>query len=184
MRLTTLIGHLGLGLTLAGAAAAQVETRSKAPIDITANEAEAINSRCVVIWRGAAEALQGDARLRADTLTVYSKTKTAGANGQHSCGGSDRIEAEGAVYYLTPQQNVRGDHAVYSAEADQIIISGNVVVVQGLNVARADRLTIKISTKEAKMDSAITGAGKAGRVRGVFYPDKDTQSPADAAAKP
>ena len=66
---------------------AQVDTRSNAPIDITANEAEVINSKCLAIWRGAAEALQGQARLRADTISVYSTPKGVGANGQPSCGG-------------------------------------------------------------------------------------------------
>ena len=183
MRLTAYLSLTALCVTLAAnsAWAQQIDSHSKAPIDITANEAEVINSKCVAIWRGAAEALQGETRLRADTLTVYSKPK-AGGGGQSSCGGSDRIEAEGQVFYVTPQQTVRGDHAVYSASADRIVITGSVVIVQGNNVARGDRLTIKISTREAQMDSLATGAGKPGRVRGVFYPDKET-SIADPAAK-
>ena len=155
-----------------GAARAQVDTRSNAPIDITANEAEVVNSKCMAIWRGAAEALQDQTRLRADTLTVYSHPKGVGTNGQPACGGTDRIEADGHVFYVTPQENVRGDHAVYSAGADQIVITGDVIVVQGDDVARGDKLTVQVSTREAKMESNATGAGKPGRVRAVVYPDK------------
>jgi len=151
---------------------------STAPIDITADEAEVIQSKCVAIWRGAAEALQGKTRLRADTITVYSKVKAAQGKGQAGCGGTDRIEADGNVYYVTPQQNARGDHAVYSQSADQIVITGNVVVVQGDNVARGDRLVIKVSTREAKMESNVRGARKQGRVRGVFYPSQGDQATA------
>ena len=65
--------------------------------------------------------------LRADTITVYSTPKGTDANGQPSCGGTDRIVADGNVFYVTPQQNARGDHAVYSKAADEIVITGDVV---------------------------------------------------------
>jgi lipopolysaccharide export system protein LptA len=156
-------------------ARAQLDSKSNAPIDITANEAEVVNSKCISIWRGAAEALQGTSRLRAETISVYARPKGVGANGQPACGGTDRVVADGQVYYVTPQQIAHGDHAVYSQADDQIVLTGNVIVVQGNDVARGDRLTIKVSTKEARMESKVTGPGKAGRVRGVFYPDKNGQ---------
>jgi len=64
------------------------------------------------------------------------------------------------------------------------VLTGDVVVVQGKDVARGDRLTIKVSTREARMYSNVTGAGKLGRVRGVFYPAKTDTAPAAAAATP
>jgi lipopolysaccharide export system protein LptA len=158
---------------------AQVDTKSKAPIDITANEAEVTNSKCMTIWRGAAEAVQDQARLRADTITVYSTPKGTNSDGQQSCGETQRIVADGNVYYVTPQQNVRGDHAVYSQGDDQVVITGNVIVVQGNDVARGDKLTLNVATRDAKMESDATGPGKTGRVRGVFYPKHDdSKSPA------
>jgi lipopolysaccharide export system protein LptA len=166
-------GGAAAALILAAAATAQVDTKSKAPIDITANEAEVVQSKCTTIWRGAAEAVQAQARLRADTITVYATPKGVDANGQQSCGSADRIVADGNVYYVTPQQNARGDHAVYTQPEDQIVITGDVIVVQGNDVARGDKLTLKVSTRDAVMESNTTGPGKAGRVRGVFYPNKD-----------
>ena len=81
--------------------------------------------------------------------------------------------ADGNVFYVTPDQNARGDHAVYSQSRDEVVITGNVIVVQGNDVARGDKLTLSISTRDAKMESDATGPGKLGRVRGVFYPNKD-----------
>lgn len=169
-------------LIAASLAAAQVDTRSKAPIDITANQAEVIASKCVAIWRGAAEALQGDARLRADTISIYSSPKGAGANGEPACGAADRIVADGHVYYVTPQQNARGDHATYSAAADQIVITGDVILVQGRDVGRGDRLTLDVATHQAKLESNAVGLGKPGRVRAVYFPDAAGQGA--GAAKP
>jgi len=160
---------------------AQIETNSNAPIDITANQAEVVSSKCLAIWRGAAEALQGDTRLRADVMTVYETPKGVDAGGQKVCGATQKVVAEGHVYYVTPTQHARGERAVYSAADDQIVMTGNVVVVRGNNVARGDRLIIKVSTKQATMESDATGAGAPNRVRGVFYPDKTNQSASGAA---
>jgi lipopolysaccharide export system protein LptA len=158
------------------------DTHSKAPIDITADQAEVSNTRCVAIWRGSAEAVQEKTRILADTLTVYSRANGTGSDGKPACGGADRIEADGHVFYVTADQSARGEHAVYTQAKDQIIMTGDVVVVQGKNVARGDRLVITVSTREATMQSNVTGAGKPGRVRAVFYPDKTAQ--ADSPAKP
>jgi lipopolysaccharide export system protein LptA len=168
-------------LVVCGAARAQIETNSNAPIDITANEAEVVNSKCLAIWKGAAEALQGDSRLRADVITVYEATKGVDASGQQSCGATQKVVADGHVYYVTPTQNARGNRAVYTAADDHIIMTGDVIVVRGNNVARGDRLVINVSTKQFTMESSATGAGTPNRVRGVFYPDR-TNQPAQGAA--
>jgi lipopolysaccharide export system protein LptA len=183
-----------LALGAGGAAHAQLDTRSTAPIDTTADEMEVVNSQCLVIFRGAAEAMQGKSRLRAHTISVYSRPKGASANGQPNCGGTDRIVADGEVYFVTPDQNARGDHAVYTSASDQIVMTGNVIVVQGNNVARGDRLTIHVATKAAKLESDTHGRGQPHRVRGVFYPEKNENgapaspaqgsAPGDAAAPP
>ncbi len=174
---------VALALTFcASAPRAQIAGNSKSPIDITANEAEVVNSKCLAIWRGAAEALQDKTRLRADTISVYShlkgaKGKSGATIGQPDCGATDRIEAEGHVYYVNPDQNARADRAVYTAASDQIVMTGDVIVVQGADVARGERLVLNVNTHEARMQSG--GAGR--RVRAVIYPDKaataDTPTP-------
>ncbi len=164
-------------LFCAASASAQIAGNSKSPIDITANEAEVVNANCLAIWRGNAEALQDKTRLRADTITVHSRSKGVGANGQPDCGATERIEAEGHVYYVNPDQNARSDHAVYTAASDEVVLTGNVIVVQGNDVARGQRLTINVTTHQARMEA---GAGSGGRVRAVIYPDKATTGAAGA----
>jgi lipopolysaccharide export system protein LptA len=86
-----------------------------------------------------------------------------------TCGGIDRIEADGDVSYMTPTQAVRADSAVYAADADQIVLQGHVVVGQGKNVVEGDRLVIQISAHHALIESATPGAaGDSSRVHGVF----------------
>jgi len=171
---------------LATPAGAQLPSRSNAPIDITADQADVVNSKCISTWRGSAEALQGKSRLRADEIVAYLKIKGQDSSGQASCGDTERIEAQGNVFYVTPTQVAGVDHAVYTADASQIVMTGDVIVVQGKDVARGDKLTINVNTHEARLDSAVQGRGKAGRVRGVFFPNQPGApgSPAPAAARP
>ena len=175
-----LIMVLALGL-VGGGAHAQIAGQSKSPVDITADQAEVIQSKCLAIWRGAAEAIQDTSRLRADTITVYSKPNVGKAgDAQASCGKPDRFVADGHVYYVTPDRNARGDHAVYTTGNDQIVMTGDVIVVQGENVAIGDKLIIDVASHQARMVSDVTGAGKPGRVRAVYFPDKPAPSPTPA----
>jgi lipopolysaccharide export system protein LptA len=183
-RLTLAVPAL-LALALAaGPAAAQLATGSSAPVDITADEGEVINSQCLSIWRGDAEALQADTRLRAQVIRVFSSPKAGvAANSQGRCGATQRLEADGEVYYVTPSQAVRGDRAVYVAETDTITITGNVVVTQGRSVARGDRMTVKVKTGQVNLESTVKGRGKPGRVRGVFYPSETSDGDAAPASR-
>jgi len=162
-----------------GIALAQLATGSNAPVDITADEGEVINSQCLSIWRGDAEALQATTRLRAREIRVFAAARPGtGPNTQGRCGATQRLEAEGDVYYVTPAQTVRGDRAVYVAADDLITITGGVIVTQGKSVARGDRMTVKVKTGQVQLESTAKGRGKPGRVRGVFYPDQAAQTAA------
>ena len=162
-------------LLAATGAQAQIAASSDAPVDVTADRLEAQNQNCTAVWSGSAEAVQDQSRLRANTITLVNR-KNEGRGG--GCGILERMEAMGEVFYVTPQQTVRSDSAVYSAANDTLIMSGQVIVAQGDNVLRGDRLSIVIKTGQATMETGSKGRGKPGRVRGVFYPNKSGQGAA------
>eukprot|EP01035_Chromulina_nebulosa_P054876 gene54876-75183_t len=127
------VKHTGLAVAVAvgvlfGAGGALAQLDPRAPIDITADSSEVIQSLCQSTWSGAVEALQGRTRLRADSVRMYSQKKG------DTCGASDRMEAAGQVYFVTPERTVRADAAVYSFGGESITLSGNVIVVQGRSV--------------------------------------------------
>ena len=172
------IALVGAVLAIASPAAAQLASRSDAPVDITADEFEVLNGQCQGIWRGKAEALQDTTRLRADVLKIFYKTGPAKPGGSGSaCGDMDRMEAQGSVYYVTPQQKVRSDAAVYEAGSTTITLIGNVVAVEGNNVLTGDRMVFNTQTGSGQMQGSSKG-GKT-RPRGVFYPSQSatTSSP-------
>ena len=105
---------------------------------------------------GRAELTQGDSRIRADNIE-------AGLNG----GTLTRVEASGSVYFVTPEQTIRGDRAVYTPNNDTIILTGDVILTQGENVITGARLVYNTRTESAQMQG-----GSGGRVQGVFYPGR------------
>lgn len=103
--------------------------------------------------RGRAEVTQGTNRLRADAIRGYT------TNGELT-----RVEATGNVYFVTPDQSMRGSRAVYTLNDGQVLVTGDVILTQGQNVLTGGRLVYNVRTETARIESAGT------RVRGVFYP--------------
>jgi lipopolysaccharide export system protein LptA len=173
--------HLTAGLLLCAAvlmaepAAAQFAAGG-GPIDITADELELVDAQHLAIWRGSVEAVQNSNRLHADVLNIFfngqpsSGSSSTGAPGRN-WGKVQRMDAQGSIYFVTPTQTARGDHAVYELGSDTITITGDVIVVQGQSVVHGDRLLVDLKTNRATMVSDARGRGAPGRVRGVFYPN-------------
>jgi lipopolysaccharide export system protein LptA len=162
---------------LPGAALGQLAPSTSGPIDVSADQLGVQNKQCLASYKGSVEALQGTSRLRANSLDVYAKpggAQTASTGGVSTkCGDIERLVADGSVYYATPQEVVRGDHAVYLADSKTITVTGDVVISQGKNVVVGNRLVINTDTGEATMESDVKGRGQPGRVRSVIYPGQN-----------
>lgn len=105
--------------------------------------------------RGRAELVQGGNRLRADQIAGFNQS------------GDSRLEATGNVYFVTPEQTIRGDRATYDTAGGVIVVTGDVILTQGENVMTGARLTYNVRTESARIEG---GAGA--RVQGVFYPER------------
>lgn len=162
-----------LMLSGAPALAQGLGPNSDGPLDITADELEVQNKTCISVWRGRAEALQGQSRLRADLLRAVFAPTAGGGIGANACGDLIRLEAEGSVFYVTSkEQRVRGDAGTYAVESETVTLTGDVVAVQGQNVLRGTRMVFNTKTGEGRMMGNSTGRNQGSRPRGVFYPSK------------
>ncbi len=106
---------------------------------------------------GEAEIVQATNRLRANRIVG---TRGAG-------GAITRAEASGDVYFVTTDQSLRGDRAVFTPGNDEIVLTGDVVLTQGRNVLTGERVVYNTRTEAARID----GGGGTGRIQGVFYPE-------------
>jgi lipopolysaccharide export system protein LptA len=188
------------GLLLCGQAMAQTPAPA-APgggfkvYDISSDNLTRIDAEHRVIYTGAVEAVidGGKARLTCDTLTVNfygpgegpnaqgagaapAPKKTADVSSDTSGGNVKQLLAEGHAFYTTQNETARSDHMVYDAEPDIITLTGGVIVVQGKNVMRGDKMVINQKTGETDATSAATGRNNPNRVRSVIYNDNNTQN--------
>ena len=105
--------------------------------------------------KGRAELVQGANRFRANQIEGFNQS------------GDSRLVATGDVYFVTPEQTIRGDRATYDTASGIIVLTGDVILTQGDNVMTGGRLVYNTRTEAAQMEG---GAG--GRVQGVFTPQQ------------
>lgn len=141
-------------------AQAQFARNNNAPIDATADNI--LNSAGVTTLSGQVDVRQGGTRILADKMKIYSGgTGVASATSDIS-----RIEATGNFYYITPEQEVKGDNGVYTQANDTFTVTGDVILLQGENVVTGTKLIYNLTTEEARVVGSCKGrrCGKQGRV--------------------
>ncbi len=151
------------------------------------------------VWTGSVEVVQKDARLVCDKLTVYTYGPNEGPNAQAkpaapaakapaaagpddlSTGSIKQMIAEGHVFYVTQNETARGERGVYDAEPDTITMTGNVVMVQGKNVVRSDKMVMDRKTSQTTVSSDAMGRNNPNRVRAVIYNDNNQNGQGQAS---
>ncbi|MDP6952491.1 MAG: LptA/OstA family protein [Alphaproteobacteria bacterium] len=164
-----LLFALMLALALTGPAAAQFESDSNAPVEITADAMEWMNEEGIAIARGNADAVQGRYRLRADVLTAY---VNQGEN--TSPNRIRRIDAEGNVTLTTPTESARGQAGTYDVERKVVVLEGSVVLTQGTTVLRGEHLVMDLVSGRSTLQGGASGniqPADDGRVKMIFEPE-------------
>ena len=84
-----------------------------------------------------------------------------------------KIEAKGDVIIESDQdQTTTSDWALYDLPSQLVTVGGNVVLTQGKNVLKGDRLVIDLKTGESRFENTgNTAAG--GRIRALFMPKQN-----------
>lgn len=164
-------------LVVGGSAGAQ--TTGSEPYLVGADNWHADGVNHIQYYDGRVEVTQGDKRLRADHVKITHLQGAGGGNSNDSSGWGEiaTIEATGNVYYVTPNEQMKGESAVYTKADDTMVITGDVVLQQGQNVMTGDRLTTIVSTGTSTFDSQANTENH-GRVHAVFYPDSNSASSA------
>ena len=130
---------IALGLPATVAFSAQDATRQ--PVQYGADSGEYTPDGFAL--RGRAEVTQGTNRIRADAIRGFT------TNGQLT-----RVEASGNVYFVTPDQSMRGNNAVYNLNDGSVVVTGDVILTQGQNVLSGGRLVYNVRTETARIESA------------------------------
>jgi lipopolysaccharide export system protein LptA len=157
------------------------------PIEITADSLEVVQDRKIATFAGKVDAVQGDLVLTADQLRVHYGDEAGAAPGPPGMGSIRRIEAEGNVFLSSPRETAQGDSGVYDVTANQLTMEGAVVLTQGENVIRGQRLEVDLVSGRSRMFAAVpsTEGGEAPqRVRALFTPESSTEPSAGPTDQP
>jgi lipopolysaccharide export system protein LptA len=96
-------------------------------------------------------------------------------------GGSSqirRLEAKGNVVVTQKDQVVTGETAVFDTKTNLVTMLGGVVLTQGKNVLRGDRLLVDMTTGVSRVES------DSGRVQGLFQSSGQGGGPLTPGASP
>ena len=165
---------------------------SRAPIQIDASKLEYFDKEQRLVYSGGVLAKQGDATLKAASLTIFftkeeegkaSKTASASAGAANALGGGDnqvrRMEAAGPVTITNKTQVGTGDRGVYDRVENKVYLIGNPVLTEGPHVVRGSeqsQLIYDLNTGRAQ----ISG----GRVQSLITPSQGSPGDRSKPARP
>jgi lipopolysaccharide export system protein LptA len=175
------------------------------PVKIDANRLEVHDKDKLAVFSGNVYVQQGDTNMRCPELKVYYEGEVKGAPKNSSAPASEtksppapasapagkasttennvqqrirRLEALGGVIVNSKDQKATGDRADFDIKANTVTLFGNVVVTQGPNVMKGDKLIVDLTTSRARMEAGTKTTP--GRVQGLFVPgsmkEKDAET--------
>jgi lipopolysaccharide export system protein LptA len=122
------------------------------PIAIEASRLEVRDKSKVATFSGNVKVVQGDTTLRCKSLVVFyedqgtpgaAKAATPGPGGSQQI---SKLEARGGVIVTQKDQTATGELGLFDMRTQVVTLSGGVVVSQGQNVVRGDRLEVDLTT--------------------------------------
>jgi lipopolysaccharide export system protein LptA len=153
------------------------------PVHIVAARLEVRDKDKVATFSGKVHVTQGDTDMRCKTLVVFyeqgdenaaagkaMKTDNPGPGGEQRI---KRLEAHGDVVVTQKDQTAVGNLGVFDMKTNTVTLTGKVVMTQGKNVLRGDRLVVDLTTGVSKVESDKNGSG---RVEGLFQPGSQSPS--------
>jgi lipopolysaccharide export system protein LptA len=188
-----------LVLGMPGPAAAQNQVqgalqgqKSSEPIHIEAMTLEIRDKDKTATFSGNVKVVQGDTTMTCRSLVVFygpeegsggtkppavpTPTETQAAPAMPQGGNIRRAEARGEVTVVSKDQNATGDLGVYDMKTKTVTLTGNVVVSQGKNVVRGERVVVNTATGDARVESKVEpGVAAHDRIRVLIQPAKDAK---------
>ena len=163
------------------------------PVHIEAATLEVRDKDKVATFSGDVKVKQGDTGLRCKSLVVFyegndadGKTLQAASPGPGGQQKIKRLEAHGGVVVTQKEQTATGETGIFDMKTNTVTLNGNVVMTQGQNVLRGDRLVVDLTSGVSRVESGKNGQG---RVQGLFQPgsgslDLKSGTPGGLAPRP
>jgi lipopolysaccharide export system protein LptA len=177
------------------------------PIQIESATLEMRDKKKEATFAGNVKVIQGDTTMTSKTLVVFYESSSAAAApatntpaatsktaakaaptqaapiqsatpGPGGASSIKRLEARGNVVVTQKDQIVTGETAVFDTKTNLVTMLGGVVLTQGKNVLRGDRLLVDMTTGVSRVES------DSGRVQGLFQSSGQGGPPLPGAPPP
>ncbi|MGZ3411255.1 MAG: lipopolysaccharide transport periplasmic protein LptA [Rhizomicrobium sp.] len=143
------------------------------PVKIDAARLEVRDKNKIATFSGNVQVVQGDTTLKCKTLAVFydqegsGSTLAAAKPGPAGQSRIRRLEAKGGVEVTQKDQVATGETGLFDMASNTVTLSGNVIVKQGQNVLRGERLVVDLTSGVSRVEAGKSGNG---RVQGLFLP--------------
>lgn len=147
------IAATGLPALAQGVVFGGIKADPKAPVELAADSLSVDQASGAAVFTGNVVIGQGQMRLSAGQVTV-----------QYAQGDQSKIKtltATGGVTLVNGPDAAEAARAVYDVASGKVDLSGDVVLTQGQNVLRGDRMSVDLTSGTAQVD---------GRVRSILQP--------------
>lgn len=136
------------------------------PVQIEAASLEVRDKEKKATFSGNVKVVQGDTTMRCKSLVVFyeqqdqkgqqsgAQTMKAAAPGPGGSSSISKLEASGGVTVTQKDQVATGDTALFDMKTNTVTLQGKVVVSQGKNVMRGDRLVVDLTSGVSRVDGA------------------------------
>ncbi|WP_157014211.1 LptA/OstA family protein [Mesorhizobium xinjiangense] len=149
------------------------------PIQIESDKLEVQDAESKAIFTGNVNVVQGPTLMKSGRMVVhYSRESdeaetTAGPTGASNI---ERIEVVDDVYVKSESQVATADKATFDMKSEVLVMTGKeVVLTDGGNVIVGCKLTVQMTTGEAKLDGCPTPGKASGRVKMLLQPGTQDQ---------
>jgi lipopolysaccharide export system protein LptA len=153
----------------------------KEPIFITADTLEYDYKGNVVVYRGDVIAVQGDTKVRSDTLTVTLAAQKKDGPADPAEKGSQRLQEVVAVGKVRIDNGTRwatGGRAVFEQGTRTLVLTENPVLHDGANEVSGERVTVYLDENRSVVESGRR------RVKATVFPNQDGDLAGTNAAPP
>ena len=138
------------------------------PVQIEASRLEVRDKEKLATFTGNVKVVQGDTTMRCKTLVVFyeqqnkdgqqaqaaaAKTMPAAKPGPGGSSQISKLEASGGVTVVQKDQTATGDRALFDMKSNTVTLLGNVLVSQGPNVMRGEKLVVDLTTGVSRVDA-------------------------------
>jgi len=139
------------------------------PVKIEASRLEVRDKDKVATFSGNVKVVQGDTTMHCKVLVVFYEKKDeaqgapagaqpgapmpAAAPGPAGSSQISRLEAKGNVVVTQKDQTATGDTGLFDMKSNTVTMTGNVLVSQGPNVLRGERLVVDLTTGVSRVDA-------------------------------